>query len=122
MLTATLVTTTSDLVAHTGVSLRDAVAHANADAALGISDTITFKATLGSPTITLTQGQLELTAGTLGATETIDGGGRVTISGNNASRAFQVDTGAQAVLTGLSIAKGNSAPRRRRLQQRHADG
>ena len=100
MLTALMVTTASDAVVHSGVSLRDAVIQANADAAAGISDTISFKSTLGSPTIALAQGQLELTGNNgTGAKETINGQGRVTINGQNASQIFLVDAGAQALLT-----------------------
>ena len=99
-----VVTTASDAAGHSGESLRDAVAQADAEAALGFSDTITFAPGLGGQTITLAQGQLELKgAGTI----TIDGGGQITISGNNASRVFQVDAGAQAVLKGLTVRNGN---------------
>ena len=61
-------------------------------------------------TITLTQGQLEL-SNTKDAV-TIDDGpsqGPVTISGNNASRVFLINTGVTATLSGLAITKG-SAP------------
>jgi hypothetical protein len=75
-------------------SLREAIAQANADAAQGISDTISFN--LGSGTITLTQGQLELTAGA--GTTTIDGSGQIAVSG------------AQAVFTGLTIRDGYGNP------------
>jgi hypothetical protein len=99
-----IVTTASDAVSHSGLSLRDAIAIANTDAAVGLSDTITFDQNLNGATITLTQGQLELTGGS--GTTTIDGGGQIAISGNNASRVFDVAGGAQGVLTGLTIAKG----------------
>jgi hypothetical protein len=42
-------------------------------------------------------------------TETIDGGGTVSISGNHASGVFVVDAGVQAVLTGLTIQDGTAA-------------
>lgn len=54
------------------LSLRQAVAQANLDAAAGQSDTIAFAASLGSQTISLTQGSLELT-GAGGGTITLDG-------------------------------------------------
>jgi predicted outer membrane repeat protein len=100
------VTTASDAISHSGVSLRDAIGTANADAAVGLSDTITFEQSLNGATITLSQGQLELTAGS--GTTTIDGAGQIAISGNSASRVFDVDSGVQAVLTGLTIENGNS--------------
>ncbi len=104
-----LVTNPSDLAGQTG-TLRDAVAMANADAAAGRSNTITFAANLAGATITLAQGQLEL-SGAGGGTITIDGSGLsspVTISGNNASRVFLVDARVQAVLNDLVITDGNS--------------
>jgi hypothetical protein len=101
------VTSALDPAALTAGTLRYAVNQANTDAANGISDTIVFNtAQMGSTTITLYQGQLELRAGT--GTTTIDGGGQVTVSGNNANRAFLVDGGAQAVLTGLAIQYGSA--------------
>jgi hypothetical protein len=101
-----VVTTPSDLVLHSGVSLRDAIATANTDAAAGQSDTISFDQSLNGATITLSQGQLQLTIGS--GTTTIDGAGRVAISGHNASRVFLVQAGAQAVLNRLTIENGNS--------------
>jgi V8-like Glu-specific endopeptidase len=98
-----LVTTTSDAVGHSGESLRDAVAQADNDAAQGRSDSIGFAADLAGQTITLTQGKLEL-KGT-GAI-TIDGGGQITVSGNNASLVFAVHSGAQVLLSGLTVSSG----------------
>jgi len=100
-----VVTTSSDAVLHPGVSLRDAIATANADAAAGLSDKITFDQTLNGATVTLSQGQLELTSGS--GTTTIDGASQIAISGNNASRVFAVDTGAHVALAGLTIENGN---------------
>jgi hypothetical protein len=91
------------------LTLREAVALANADAGGGQSDTISFDASLGTATITLTAGQLELSGASGSATESIDDGGRITVSGGGASRVLQIDAGAQAVLTGLTITRG-SAP------------
>ena len=100
------VTTTSDALTHTGTSLRDAIATANVDAAAGFSEVINFAAGLNGDTITLTQGQLELTAGT--GTTTINGGSQITVDGGGVSRVFQIDSGAQAILTGLTIQHGNN--------------
>jgi streptogramin lyase len=102
-----LVTTPSDVAGHSGTSLRDAIATANADAAAGNSDKIIFAPSLAGATITLSQGPLELTAGT--AFVRIDGGGRISVSGNNATRVFQVDSGASCLLAGLAIEDGNVA-------------
>jgi hypothetical protein len=88
-------------------SLRSAITQANTDVANGISDTIIFNPSLAGATIVLTQGQLELTGG--GGPLTINGNNQVTISGNNASRIFQVDSGAQVNLSNLFITRGRSA-------------
>jgi len=90
-------------------SLREAVNLANAFSAAGISPTITFAAGLNGATITLTQGQLVLSGSSPTATATINGGGQITVSGNNASGVFQVDAGVNAVLTGLTITAGNNS-------------
>jgi len=102
---ALIVTTASDPANPTAGTLRSAVNQANTDAAQGMSDTIIFAtAPMGSSIITLQQGDLELRAGV--GTTTIDGGGRVSVSGGGKSGVFVVDSGAQAVLTGLTIDKG----------------
>jgi Ca2+-binding RTX toxin-like protein len=89
----------------TAGTLRYALQQARTDAAGGISDTIVLNpAQMGSSTISLQQGALELTAGS--GTITIDGGHQIVLSGNNASSIFQVDAGAQAVLTGLTLTGG----------------
>ena len=67
-----VVTTISDAVSHTGVSLRDALAQANTDAGNGISDTITFAASLNGQTVVLSQGMITLT----GAGQRLDFGRR----------------------------------------------
>ena len=87
-------------------SLRDAIATANTDATNGKSATILFAASLAGDTITLSQGPLELTAGT-GAV-TISGGGLITISGAGNSQVFLVDSKTQATLDGLTIEDGNA--------------
>jgi hypothetical protein len=90
---------TTDNGSTTG-TLRWAVAQANS--ASGSS--IEFELGTGASTITLTSGQLELTESV-----TIydrSGQGPVTVSGNDASRVFQVDGGVTASLTGLTISGG----------------
>jgi hypothetical protein len=89
------------------LTLREAVAQANTDAAGGQSDTIQFDPGLGSATITLAAGPLELSgASSSSATETIDGGGLITVSGGNASRVFDIASSTTTILTGLTVADG----------------
>ncbi|MEC4802854.1 MAG: choice-of-anchor D domain-containing protein [Jaaginema sp. PMC 1079.18] len=66
-------------------SLREAIASANS------GDTIVFDSSLAGKTITLTSGQIDLK---VGSNLTIDGSGAagVTISGNNASRIFYLNS------------------------------
>ena len=90
------------------LTLREAVAAANTDAAVGQSDTIIFDPALGGATIKLTAGPLEQSGVSSTATETIDGGGWITVSGDDTSGVFTVDTGVTATLTGLTIADGNA--------------
>ena len=101
-----VVTTASDDPSHTGVSLRDAIATADGDTGSGVSPTITFAADLSGSTITLTQGALELLGGS--GTMTIDGAGGITVSGAGSWSVFQVDSGAQAVMDGLTIVDGKA--------------
>jgi len=109
LLTAIAVTTTSDAVSHTGKSLRDAIATANADALAGNSDTITFASNLNGQTITLAQGELELGQGGAGSgVITINGSNQITVSGNNATRVLEVDPNVTAVFTGLTITAGSA--------------
>jgi Bacterial Ig-like domain (group 3) len=96
------VTSTADN-SNTG-TLRWAVAEANAATS---PSTIVFELGSASATITLTQGQLDLSNSS--ESVTIDDGtgqGPVTISGNNQSGAFQVDSGVTASITGLTITGG----------------
>jgi hypothetical protein len=104
---ASLVVNSSLDFLNTPGTLRSAVNQANFDAARGISDTITFNtAAMGTNTITLKQGLLELRAGK--GTVTMDGGGKIAISGNNKYEVLKVDYGAKAVLTGLVIENGHA--------------
>jgi hypothetical protein len=98
-------------------SLRAAIQVANADAAIGISDTINFDSSLAGATITLTQGPLVL-SGVSGATGyagggtiTIDGSSLstpITISGNNARSIFSVGSFAIAELDNLELVNGSA--------------
>jgi Ca2+-binding RTX toxin-like protein len=91
------------------VTLRSAVNQANLAAAAGTYDTITFNtAGMGGTTITLLNGALELKAGSVkvAGTTTIQGAGQVTINGHQSGLIFQVDQGASAALTGLTLAGG----------------
>lgn len=82
-------------------SLRKAVTDANANAG---ADVIDFQAGL-TGAITLTTGELAITDAL-----TISGPGaaNLTISGNNASRVFNVASGVNASISGLTISNGNA--------------
>ncbi|HLN31276.1 MAG TPA: DUF4214 domain-containing protein [Gemmataceae bacterium] len=89
------------------ISLRSAIAAANVDAILGTSDTINFAGSLAGTTLTLSQGQLDLSGvpATGSASITVDASalaGGITIS-NNGDAVFQVDSGVTAVFNGLTI-------------------
>ncbi len=108
LLTIVTVNNPTDTAVAGELSLRQAIVQANTDAAAGISDTINFDSSLDGKTLILTQGQLELSGAGAG-TITIGGSSAstpVTISGGNASRLFQVDSGVQVVLTSLDIEDG----------------
>ncbi len=88
-------------------SLRQAILDSNAHQGANV---ITFDPTaFATPqTITLTSGQLELSD--TSGTETITGpAAGVTVSGNVASRVFQVDSGVAASISGLTIIDGNAS-------------
>jgi IPT/TIG domain len=104
-----VVTTNSDAVSHSGTSLRDAIATANADAAAGQSISIVFATSMSGQTITLAQGTLNLTAAG-GAAITIDGSGStpITVSGNHAVEVFSVNPNVNATITNLIIANGQA--------------
>jgi hypothetical protein len=72
------------------------------------ADQIVFDPTQVSTPITLTQGQLELSLPGTTAAVTIDGGGGVTVDGNNACRVLKVDSGVQATLNRLTITHGQA--------------
>jgi predicted outer membrane repeat protein len=89
-------------------TLRDAVNQANADSARGQSDTIVFDvARMGTRTINLNQGLLELKAGS--GTVTIDGGGQVAVDGKGVTTLFEVDQNARAAFTGLTFQHGSAS-------------
>src|SRR5262249_25083703 len=75
------------------------------------ADTITFDPTVFSTpqTITLTIGTLTLTD-TATTTITGPGAGLLTVSGNHASRVFQINAGASAALSGLTMPAGSAPP------------
>jgi uncharacterized repeat protein (TIGR03803 family) len=108
-----VVTTLSDAVSHGGTSLRDAITLANSYAKNGISAGITFAPPLAGGTITLSQGQLELSGHPLSgsATISIDASalpGGIMVSAGHASRIFQVDAGVQSTILGLTLRQGNA--------------
>jgi hypothetical protein len=99
-----LVTTLTDPGRQFGLlSLREAV---NLADVLPGNNTVSFDPALNYGTVTLTAGQLEL-SGSDGV-RTIDGGNRITLDGNHASRVFLIDAGVHAVLTRLVIGNGSS--------------
>ncbi len=88
-------------------SLRQAILNANAIAG---DDLITFAGTVLTDatrdTLTLTSGELSISSNL-----TIKGtaANLITISGNNTSRAFRVNSGSIVTLSGLTISNGNAA-------------
>ncbi len=85
-------------------SLRQAIADANA------GDTITFAAGLAGQTITLTSGQLSVTKDlTIDGDLNNDGAPDITVSGNNASRVFDISGAATVILEGLIVTGGNDS-------------
>ncbi len=100
----TTVTSTADDASSSSTSgtLRYAIAQANA----GTCDTITITA---AGTVTLMQGQLEI-SNTVPTGITIAGPGaaNLAISGNNATRVFQIDSAVTASISGITIENGHS--------------
>ena len=104
-----VVTTNSDAVSHSGISLRNAITTANADAAAGQVVTITFASSVNGQTITLSQGTLNLTG--LGAgSVTIDGSATapITVSGADSQEVFNVGTNVSVAISNLTIANGHA--------------
>ncbi len=89
-------------------SLRGAIARANQTLD---NDRIGFALPAGINTITLTHGSLEInneaTAGALTITNST-GAGNLLISGNNVSRVFLVQSGANLTLNAVTVTKGNT--------------
>jgi len=102
------VTTATDVVDWSDglTSLREAVAYANSHVG---NDAITFDSSLAGQTITLTDGQLELTDTTGETTIAGFGASKLTISGNSVSRVFFIDCDVTAKISGLTITKGNGS-------------
>ena len=93
----------ADVTGHT--TLRDAITTANNDA--GGGDTIVFAANV-TGSLTLTQGALSITNS---MTITGPGSGVLTISGNNTSRIFSIDSSStiNVTISGLTLSNGNCA-------------
>jgi predicted outer membrane repeat protein len=99
-----VVTTLTDPGRQFGLlSLREAV---NLADALPGDNTVSFSTTFDSGTVTLTAGELELSGA--GGVRTIDGGNRITLSSNHASRLFLIDATVRAILIRLNLANGSS--------------
>jgi hypothetical protein len=99
-----LVTTLQDPGRQFGqLALREAVALANA---LPGDHTVSFDPNRDGGVVILTAGQLEL-SGT-GRTTTLDGAGRFTLDGDNATRLLQIDAGTTVELRGLALVNGNA--------------
>ena len=101
------VTTANDVVdLNDGrLSLREAVAQANATAA---ADTIVFSSSLAGQSIVLAAGQLTITRD-LTIDGNANGGLGVTIDAQHASRALQISSGAKQVnIDHITITGGNS--------------
>ena len=114
---ANAATYTVTTTANTGAgSLRAAISSANATAE---ADTIEFAIAAGDAgcmagvcTITLTSGNLAITSATTAGTLLITnstGASNLLISGNNTSRVFSVNSGANLTINGVTITKGNGA-------------
>ncbi len=89
------------------LSLRQAIALANVATT---AQTITFSPTVvaTAQTITLSQGELDLTNAAAATTINGSGAALLSISGNGASGVFQVEPGVTAFLTGMTITGGNA--------------
>ncbi len=89
-------------------TLREAINQANADAG---EDLIVFDRSLFSTaqTITLSGTELDITHNLdiIAPRDPLTGGDLVTVSGNNASRVFEIETGATVSIDGLIVADGS---------------
>ncbi len=92
------------------ITLRDAINQANADNG---QDLIVFDRSVFSnaQTITLSGTELDITHNLdiIAPRDPLTGGDLVTVSGNNASRVFEIETGATVTVSGLIVADGNVA-------------
>ena len=90
------------------ITLRDAINQANADNG---QDLIVFDRSVFSSqqTITLSGTELDITHNLdiIAPRDSLTGGDLVTVSGNNASRVFEIGTGAGVNIDGLIVADGN---------------
>lgn len=87
-------------------TLREAITAANAN--IGGFDFISFDPSLTGQTITLTSGQLPITD-VSGRLDIVGlGANQLTVSGNNASRVYNVNGGSAALIANLSITNGNT--------------
>jgi Ca2+-binding RTX toxin-like protein len=104
---APLVVTTAADVVNAGdgkLSLREALTLANADS---VSDTIVFASSLAGQTLTLTGGQLVINSNVIIDGDTNgDNKADITISGNNASRIFNLESGSNADILSLTLTNG----------------
>jgi hypothetical protein len=82
----------------------------NGDLHAGQADTIQFDRAGVTGPIVLGGTQLTLTIPGSTAAVTIDGGNGVTVSGNNRSRVFEIDSGVQATLIHLTLAAATATP------------
>ncbi len=105
------VNSTNDAVddLNSGVTtLRDAINQANGDTG---EDLIVFERSLFSnqQTITLSGTELDITHNLdiIAPRDPLTGGDLVTVSGNKASRVFEIESGATVTLSGLIVADGN---------------
>ena len=105
-LTVTKTTDTNDGVCDSDCSLREAISVTNSN---GQTDTVGF-APGASGTITLTGGALQVANDAQDPDLSIlgPGAGVLTVSGNNQSRVFEVNSGAKVAVGGLTVSGGKS--------------
>ncbi len=88
------------------LAANNAPANANCGAGSAGNDTITFSV---SGTIPLSSNLPDIVSASTAGTLTINGGGNIAISGNNAVRVMVVNSGANLTLQNLTIANGNTS-------------